>query len=303
MCVTYWLNVLQNIEETELPYLVTLNPPYTPACTLLKWSTGHPVPSVAASIASSRLDHIQGKRRLWFCGAYQGYGFHEDGLKAGIAAAQSFLKKSCTLLENPKHMVPSWTETGARILITRFLRNFIATGSLNLHEEGGTMFTFEGMEKRSSLKVTVRVHSPQFYWKVATQADLGLADAYINGDISFVDKNEGLLNLFMIFIANRDLKASVSKLSSKRGWWTPLLLTAGLSSAKYFFQHVSRQNTLTQARRNISQHYDLSNTLFSLFLDKTMTYSCALFKSEDEDLEVAQQRKISLLIGKVRLLC
>ena len=42
-----------------------------------------------------------------------------------------------------------------------------------------------------------------------------------------------------------------------RGWWTPLLFTAGIASAKFFIQHVSRQNTLTQARRNISRHYDL----------------------------------------------
>ncbi|KAI5649663.1 hypothetical protein M9H77_35668 [Catharanthus roseus] len=301
VCVTYWLNILQNIEVTELPYLVTLNPPHKPDHTLLKWTTSHPVPSVAASKASSLLHCIQGKRGIWFCGAYQGYGFHEDGLKAGKVAAESLLKKSCTLLENPKHMVPSWTETGARVLVTRFLKSFITTGCLMLLEEGGTIFTFEGTNKKSSLKVTIRVHSPQFYWKVATQADLGLADAYINGDISFVDKNCGLLSLFMIFVANRDLKASASKSSSKRGWWTPLILTSFLASAKYFLQHVSRQNTLTQARRNISRHYDLSNELFSLFLDETMTYSCAIFKTEDEDLKIAQMRKVSLLIEKARI--
>ncbi|KAL6971245.1 cyclopropane-fatty-acyl-phospholipid synthase [Sarracenia purpurea var. burkii] len=133
---------------------------------------------------------------------------------------------------------------------------------------------------------------------VATRADLGLADAYINGDFSLVDKNEGLQNLFMIFIANRDLKNSVSR---KRGWWTPLLFTACIASAKYFFHHVSRQNTLTQARRNISRHYDLSNELFALFLDETMTYSSAVFKSEEEDLKNAQLRKISILIQKARI--
>ena len=83
-----------------------------------------------------------------------------------------------------------------------------------------------------------------------------------------------------------------------------MLFTAGIASAKYFFRHISRQNTLTQARRNISRHYDLvnsftthvpcsitsgiseilfdlwfqSNELFSLFLDESMTYSCAVFK-------------------------
>ncbi|CAL5416515.1 unnamed protein product [Camellia sinensis] len=258
VCVTYWLNVLQNLGETGLPYLVTLNPSHTPKHTLLKWSTGHPFPSVAASKASFELDHIQGKRGIWFCGAYQGYGFHEDGLKAGLVAAHGMLGKSCAVLNNPKHMVPSLIETGARLFVTRFLGQYISTGCLILLEEGGTIFTFEGTRKKCLLKVSLRVHNPQFYWKVATNADLGLADAYINGDFSVVDKNEGLQNLFMIFIANRDLKTSVSRFNNKRGWWTPLLFTACIASAKYFFQHVSRQNTVTQARRNISRHYDLS---------------------------------------------
>ncbi|BFG14191.1 hypothetical protein CerSpe_004660 [Prunus speciosa] len=301
VCLTYWLNVLQNIDEKSLPFLVTLNPDLTPEHTLLKWSTSHPVPSVAASKASLELHRIQGKRGIWFCGAYQGYGFHEDGLKAGMAAAHDMLGKGCALLSNPKHMVPSLTETGARLFVTRFLRNYISTGCLILLEEGGTIFNFEGTRKGCSLKCVLRVHTPQFYWKVMTQADLGLADAYINGDFSFIDKDKGLLNLFMILIANRDSNSSDSKLNKKRGWWTPLLFTASIASAKYFFQHVSRQNTLTQARRNISRHYDLSNDLFSLFLDETMTYSSAVFKTEDEDLKTAQLRKISLLIEKARI--
>ncbi|KAG5588238.1 hypothetical protein H5410_048672 [Solanum commersonii] len=292
-CATYWLNIIQNLGDSKLPYLVTLDPPHTPEHTLLKWTTSHPVPSVAASKASCELYQIQGKRGIWFCGAYQGYGFHEDGLKAGVAAADGMLRRNCCILDNPKHMVPTWPETGARLLVTRFLKSFIQTGCIILLEEGGTIFTFQGTEKKCSLKVSLRVHNTQFYWKVATRAGLGIADAFIHGDISFVNKNEGLLNLFMIYVANRDLKASV-----KRGWWTPLL---DLSSAKYFIGHVSNQNTLTQARRNISRHYDMSNELFSLFLDETMTYSCAIFKSEDEDLKDAQLRKISVLIKKAKI--
>lgn len=100
VCVTYWLNILQvgknalimvhewlyvdkvgklllililqNIEEAGKPFFVTLNPDHVPENTLLKWSTGHPVPSVAAYKASAELDSIQGKRRIWFSGAYQG---------------------------------------------------------------------------------------------------------------------------------------------------------------------------------------------------------------------------------------
>nr|XP_018634580.2 uncharacterized protein LOC104120237 isoform X3 [Nicotiana tomentosiformis] len=119
VCVTYWLNILQNLGETERPYCVTLNPPHTPEHTMLKWTTGHPIPSVAASIASSELDQIQGKRGIWFCGAYQ-----------GAIAAQGLLKRNYSVLNNPKHMVPTWTETRARILVTRFLKSFISTGCI-----------------------------------------------------------------------------------------------------------------------------------------------------------------------------
>lgn len=63
---------MQNSSKAGLPFLVTLNPPRTPKDTLSKWSASHPIPSVAAARASSKLDLIQGKRGLWFCGAYQG---------------------------------------------------------------------------------------------------------------------------------------------------------------------------------------------------------------------------------------
>ncbi|XP_072968560.1 uncharacterized protein [Typha angustifolia] len=281
ICITFWLNVLQNLGSTNLPFLVTLNPPCIPIHTILKWTTSHPVPSVAASKASVELGHIQGKRGIWFCGEYQGYGFHEDGLKAGKAAAGAVLGKDPILLENRKHMVPSLMETGARLLVTRFLQQYIIDGTLMLLEDGGTIFNFGRTSKKCCIKSVLRVHSPLFYWKIAAEADLGLADAYINGYFSFVDEQEGLLDLLLILIANRDLKkASRSTFLNKRGWWTPLLLTAGIASAKYFYRHMSRQNTLTQARRNISQHYDLM---------------------ENEDLKVAQIRKISLLIEKARI--
>ncbi|KAF3635307.1 hypothetical protein FXO37_26054 [Capsicum annuum] len=109
---------------------LTLNPPHTPEYTLFKWTTGHPVPSVAVSKASSELNQIQEKKEIWFCGAYQGYGFHEDGLKAGAIAAQGLLKRTYSVLNNPKHMVPTYPETEACLLVTRFLKSFIATGCI-----------------------------------------------------------------------------------------------------------------------------------------------------------------------------
>ncbi|KAM3249371.1 hypothetical protein P3L10_011140 [Capsicum annuum] len=286
-CVTCWLNIIQlrmlwitNLGDPKLPYLVTLDPPHAPEHTLLKWTTRHPVPSAAASKASCELHQIQGKRRIWFSGAYQGYGFHENGLKAGVVAAYGMLRRNCSILDNPKQMVPTWPETGARLLVTSFFKNFIQTGCIIFMEEGGTVFTFQGTDRKCSLKVSLRIHTTQFYWRVATQADIGLADAFIHGDFSFVDKNEGLINRITIYLANTDPKAYVKTSSKKSGWWTPMLLTTALSAAKYFICHVSNQNTLTQARHNISHHYDMC---------------------EDEDLKDAQLRKINVLIGKAKI--
>ncbi|KAJ0963683.1 hypothetical protein J5N97_028805 [Dioscorea zingiberensis] len=293
-----------NLGSNNLHFLITINPQFTPKHEILKWSINHPIPSVAACKASLELENIQGKRGIWFCGAYQGYGLHEDGLKAGIDAAHSVLGEECILLKPLKKMVPSFIETGARIIVNNFLKRHIVTGSLTLLEEGGAIRVFEGGDEERRIKSVIKVHDPKFYWKIATEADLGLADAYINGYFSFVDKKEGLLDLLRLFITNRVVREFSMKTTNrfaKRGWWKPLLFTSALSSAAYYFRHVLRQNTLTQARRNISHHYDLSNELFSLFLDDTMVYSCAIFKSENEDLNVAQLRKVSLLIEKARI--
>jgi cyclopropane-fatty-acyl-phospholipid synthase len=58
-----------------------------------------------------------------------------------------------------------------------------------------------------------------------------------------------------------------------RGWWTPLLLTAGVASAKYFLRHISRKNTVTQTRQNISQHYDLVSSAVLLIFSSHLTYA------------------------------
>ncbi|VAH53992.1 unnamed protein product [Triticum turgidum subsp. durum] len=162
--VTYWLNHIQKIESVR-PFLVTLNPPCVPDHVLLKWSTSLPVLSVAAAKAYLQLDQIQGKRGIWFCGAYQSHGFHEDGLKAGKAAAQGLLGKKCELLLNPKQMIPSWTEAGARLLVARFFNQYISIGNLIFVEEGGSVFSFGKACDKCSVKSVMRVHDPLFYWK------------------------------------------------------------------------------------------------------------------------------------------
>ncbi|KXG29141.1 uncharacterized protein LOC8085994 [Sorghum bicolor] len=305
VCVTSWLNILQNIESAG-PLLVTLNPPRVPKHVLLKWHTKHPIPSIAAAKANHELKNIQGKRGIWFCGAYQGYGYHEDSVKAGKAAASGLLGMKCDLLVNPKPMVPSWTEAGARYLVAKNLDQYISIGNFCMLEEGGTMFSFGKACEKCPIKSVIRVHDPQFYWKAATEGDLGFASAYIQGYISFVDHRNGLVNLVRIILANRCERKrlySTAKTSAytRKAWWAPFLGISGVAFAKYFLLHAWRKNSVSKARKNISEHYDLSNDFFALYLDPSMTYSSGIFKAEDESLEAAQLRKLDSLINKAKV--
>jgi predicted NAD/FAD-binding protein len=88
-CVSYWMNRLQAIDETR-PLFVTLNPAAPPAAELrlAQMTYAHPQFDADAIAAQARLGAMQGRDGLWFAGAWLGYGFHEDGLRAGLAAAE-----------------------------------------------------------------------------------------------------------------------------------------------------------------------------------------------------------------------
>jgi predicted NAD/FAD-binding protein len=89
VCVTYWMNRLQNL-PTKTNFFVTLNPPRAPrAGSIVTTETyDHPIFDAAAIAAQRRLWRLQGGLNTWFCGAHFGAGFHEDGLQAGLAVAE-----------------------------------------------------------------------------------------------------------------------------------------------------------------------------------------------------------------------
>ncbi|GGH22598.1 NAD/FAD-binding protein [Alsobacter metallidurans] len=90
LCVTYWMNLLQNIDPAK-PLFVTLNPPKPPRddLTFARFAYAHPQYDTGALAAQKRLSAIQGQNRTWFCGAWTAHGFHEDGLKSGLTVAEA----------------------------------------------------------------------------------------------------------------------------------------------------------------------------------------------------------------------
>lgn len=86
--VTYWMNRLQSLPEAW-PLFVTLNPdrPVRTDMTFATFAYDHPVYDAAAIHAQTALDGVQGRGAVYFAGAWSGYGFHEDGLRSGLAVA------------------------------------------------------------------------------------------------------------------------------------------------------------------------------------------------------------------------
>ncbi|GGK22547.1 NAD/FAD-binding protein [Salinarimonas ramus] len=90
VCVTYWMNALQGLDPAR-PLFVSLNPPRPPreGTVFARTDYAHPQFDQSAVAAQAALAGLQGKDRVWFCGAWTKYGFHEDGLHSGLAVAEA----------------------------------------------------------------------------------------------------------------------------------------------------------------------------------------------------------------------
>jgi predicted NAD/FAD-binding protein len=100
VCLHYLLNKLQPL-PVEQAVIVSLNPnrPINEAHVIDRFSYAHPVFDLDAIRAQGRVPALQGQQRTYFAGAWMGYGFHEDGLKAGLQAARRLVQDLG--LENP----------------------------------------------------------------------------------------------------------------------------------------------------------------------------------------------------------
>ena len=95
VCLHYLLNKLQPL-PFEQAIVESLNPvrPIAQHKILAEFDYSHPVFDLAAIAAQKRVPELQGQQHTWYCGAWTGYGFHEDGLKSGLAAADALLAQT-----------------------------------------------------------------------------------------------------------------------------------------------------------------------------------------------------------------
>ncbi len=155
----------------------------------------------------------------------------------------------------------------------------IKHGKINLINYDQKKYTF-GYEN-DSLNVKVKINRPGLMKNIIKKGSVGLAESYIRGDF----ETNNLQDLIEIAAKNVNI---VHKFS-------------GIFDLKLFnlIKNIFVKNTRKRSKKNIAKHYDLGNEFFSLWLDKTLTYSSAIFDKQRDDLESAQinkYRKLSDLV-------
>ena len=152
---------------------------------------------------------------------------------------------------------------------------YIKYGHLKLTNYNGNIFYFGN--NKENLKAEIKVNKPGFTLNVIKKGSIGLAESYMAGEF----ETNNLSNLIELTARNIDVVHQFSG----------ILDFATVNYLKNNFL----KNTRKRSKENIAKHYDLGNEFFSLWLDKTLTYSSAIFDKEDQKLEEAQQNKYEKL--------
>ena len=152
---------------------------------------------------------------------------------------------------------------------------YIKYGHLKLTNFNGNIFYFGN--NKENLKAEIKINKPGFTLNVIKKGSIGLAESYMAGEF----ETNNLSNLIELTARNIDVVHQFSGILD-------------FSTVNYLKNNFLK-NTRKRSKENIAKHYDLGNEFFSLWLDKTLTYSSAIFDKEDQKLEEAQQNKYEKL--------
>jgi cyclopropane-fatty-acyl-phospholipid synthase len=176
-----------------------------------------------------------------------------------------------------------WIDNFARNLLLKLL-NKIELGHLTI-EDNGEIFSFGEAKVNATLVAHLSVNHPSFYRHVLFGGSIGAGEAYMFKAWWSPD----LVQVIRVMALNMKV---LQQLDSN---WSSLF------NFICRIAHKLRPNTIHKARENIAAHYDLGNNFFSLFLDKTMLYSAAIYPSEHASLEQASIHKMAHICKRLQL--
>jgi cyclopropane-fatty-acyl-phospholipid synthase len=158
---------------------------------------------------------------------------------------------------------------------------YIKGGSLNLKNYNQEKKLFG--ESNGIVKADIVVHNPKFYFNILKGGSTGLAECYVRDEFSTSD----LTSLIELSARNINLTHRFSGVLNIR-------------FLKNLFRNFFYSNTRSKSKEYISKHYDLGNDFFSIWLDKTLTYSSAIYNKPNDDLANAQLNKYNKLIEFIK---
>ena len=169
------------------------------------------------------------------------------------------------------------------MLFAPVLSRFIRIGRLTVIDAAGGRHVFEGARGPAA---AIRLHHPALHRKLLANPRLCVPEAYMDGTLTI---EEGSLYDFIDLLTANDVALDDS---------LPMRLAA---AGKRLVRRAYQYNPVPQSRRNVAHHYDLSDQLYELFLDSDRQYSCAYFRSPNEDIDTAQQNKKRHIAAKLLL--
>ena len=158
----------------------------------------------------------------------------------------------------------------------------ITRGNLKLVNYDGKVYHFGDLE--DSFTADIKIINSNFYLNIILGGSSALGEAHINKDFYSTNLTD------LIELTARNIKLIYSFSGSLR-----------LQKIKNILKRIFASNTKSNSLEYISKHYDLGNEFFSNWLDKTLTYSSAIYKNNDDDLEIAQKNKYQKLIDLLHL--
>jgi cyclopropane-fatty-acyl-phospholipid synthase len=171
---------------------------------------------------------------------------------------------------------------GGMLLLREMLRQIIRRGALTIISPNGRIF-FVG---NGTPSVTIRIMDGGVIWRLLLNPDLALGEAYMAG---------------RLVVENGDIYDFLDLCFSNLGWSSGYGLRSVRASLNHLVRRIVQHNPIPTARANVAHHYDLSDTLYDLFLDADRQYSCAYFVFPDDTLERAQEQKKRHLAAKLLL--
>ena len=176
----------------------------------------------------------------------------------------------------------AWLRRSGQFLLCRLLGKIIHTGTLQVQMPNGQRHAFG----TGAPVIAVRLTTSATVWRLLRNPELALGEAYMDGSLQV--EQGGIYDL--LELANANLKWS-------RG---PGMLRLQ-SRLRQVLRRLAQHNPVARAQANVAHHYDLSDTLYDLFLDAGRQYSCAYFTAATDTLEQAQAQKLRHIAAKLLL--